>query len=100
MQKGPNFKTTPNPNEQAKNDLVLLYAAADDATGKKLLDAFESLWLRVMQTALNDPNLPTLVAKAMQDQATYRKSWNEAVASVVGTMVSAQYTFNKPLNQP
>ena len=98
LQKDTNFKAALNTSEQ--DDLVLLYAAADDPTGKKLLDAFESLWLRVMQTALNDPDLPALVAKAMQDQATYRSSWNAAVADVIGTMVSAQYTFNKPLNQP
>jgi hypothetical protein len=98
LQKDTNFKAAFNTSEQ--DDLVLLYAAADDPSGKRLLDAFESLWLRVMQTALNDPDLSALVAKAMQDQTAYRRSWNAAVASVVGTMVSAQYTFNKPLNQP
>jgi hypothetical protein len=98
LEKDANFKAARNTSDQ--DDLVLLYAAADDPTGKKLLDAFESLWLRVMQAAPNDPDLPALVSKAMQDQAAYRSNWNAAVASVVGTMVSAQYTFNKPLNQP
>jgi hypothetical protein len=96
--KDTNFKAALSTHDQ--DDLVLLYAAADDPTGKKLVDAFETLWLRVMQTALNDASLSTLVATAMQNQAIYRKSWNAAVAGVVGTMVSAQYTFNKPLNQP
>lgn len=96
--KDTNFKAALNTRDQ--DELDLLYAAADDPTGNKLLAAFETLWLHVMQTALSDPGLPALVAKAMQDQATYRSSWNAAVASVVGTMVSAQYTYNKPLNQP
>lgn len=98
LQKDTNFKAALNTTE--KDDLDLLYAAADDPTGDKLLEAFEKLWSGVMQTALNDPDLPALVATAMQDQAIYRSSWNAAVASVIGTMVSAQYTFNKPLNQP
>jgi hypothetical protein len=96
--KDTNFLAARNAPDQ--DDLTLLYAAADDPTGKKLLDAFDALWLRVMRTALSDPDLPSVVSKAMQEQATYRRSWNAAVASVVGTMVSAQYTFNKPLSQP
>jgi hypothetical protein len=98
LQKDTNFKAALNTTEQ--DDLALLYAAAHDPSGQQLLNVFESLWLRVMQTALNDPDLPALAAKAMQDQTAYRRSWNAAVASIVGTMISAQYTFNKPLNQP
>jgi len=98
LQKDTNFKAARNTTDQ--DNLALLYAAADDPSGQELLNAFESLWLRVMQTALNDPDIPALAAKAMQDQTTYRKSWDEAVKSIVGTMISAQYMFNKPLNQP
>jgi hypothetical protein len=82
------------------DDMALVNAATKDSNGSALVDAFESLWTRAMNSALTDANLPALVATATQDLAAFRTSWNKAAANVIGTMASAQYTFNKAMNQP
>jgi hypothetical protein len=96
LQKDDTFKA----QEFSDNDATLLAAAADP-TGKNLVAAFEVLWKSShAEEALSDTDLPTAAAKLMQDRQLYRNAWATAIANAAGVMLSFQYTFNKPLNQP
>jgi hypothetical protein len=82
------------------DDLALVRAALGDATGKQLISTFQDIWKRAVGAALKDPALPALVSTAVQSLTAFRSEWQAAVNEVAGTMLTAQYTFNKTLNQP
>jgi hypothetical protein len=77
----------------------LVQAAAADPTGKALLKAFESFW-DVTADARKDPALPAAVAKAIQDRAIYRDAWLAALHAAAGNLLTAEYSFNRPVQQP
>jgi hypothetical protein len=79
---------------------TLFNNATSDSSGKALLTAFENLWNSDLNTALNDPKLPAAVATVIKDRADFRQAWASALASAAGTMLSIQYNYNQPLNQP
>jgi hypothetical protein len=82
------------------DDDNLYKAAASDPSGKTLITRFENDWVAAVSTALKDPGLPAAVSAMVQDQQAFRNAWHNAIANAAGVMLSVQYTFNKPLNQP
>lgn len=88
-------------NMAGKPDDANLYNnAAADSTGKNLVNQFEKDWINAMSTVLKDPKLPALVSKLTQDQEAFRTAWLNSITAVAGQLLSIQYAFNKPLNQP
>lgn len=84
--------------EPAQDKLV--QAAAKDPTGKALAEAFEEFWNDVTSEALKDPALPPAVARVMQDRAIYRTAWLNALHAAVGNLLTFEYSFNHPVQQP
>ena len=84
--------------ESAQDTLV--QAAAKDPSGKALTEAFEKFWNNVTSDALQDPKLPAAVSKTMQDRAIYRQAWLKALDAAVGNLLTFEYSFNRPVNQP
>ena len=82
------------------DDLALVTAAMGDPSGKQLISTFQDIWRRAVGSALKDSALPALVSTAVQSLTAFRREWQNTVNEVAGTMLSAQYTFNKALNQP
>jgi hypothetical protein len=84
--------------ESAEDTLV--QAAAKDPSGKALMEAFEKFWNNATSEALQDPKLPAAVSKVMQDRAIYRQAWLNALDQAVGNLLTVEYSFNRPVDQP
>ena len=85
--------------QQARDQLVP--AALADRSGMALINAFETFWNTVVTAdLLQDTNLAAAVSKAMQDRATYRTAWLNALDLAVGNLLTVEYSFNRPVDQP
>jgi hypothetical protein len=79
----------------------LVQAAAADSTGRQLVAAFETYWNSVVTTDVTtDSNLAAAVSKAVQDRAIYHSAWFAALDNAVGNLLTFDYSYNRPLNQP
>jgi hypothetical protein len=79
----------------------LLSAALSDPTGHVLLQKFEDLWSVVTTDEIvRDPKLATAVSKVIQDRGVYRIAWFRALDEAVGTLLTLEYNYNRPVNQP
>jgi hypothetical protein len=83
-----------------KKRAQMLKAAQDDPTGNKLADLFNSYFESASQQALTDPALVGDVAKVMQQRAIYRQAWFDALHNAVGNLLTVEYNYNHPTNQP
>jgi hypothetical protein len=91
------FSNTENEELRA----ALISAASTDPSGQKLVRAFHLFWLQLMtQEVMQDPKLAPAVLKAVQDRAVYRAAWLNAVHQAVGNLLTFEYSFNRPSNQP
>ena len=79
---------------------TLIQAAANDPSGQQLLSAFENFWVAVTSEALQDPQLASAVSKVMRDRGIYRAAWFNAVQAAVGTLLTFEHSYNRPLDQP
>lgn len=77
-----------------------LKAAESDPSGKALSDYFASYFEAASQKDLMDKNLAVDVAQAMQQRAVYRQAWFDALHAAVGTLLTLEYDYNQPVNQP
>ena len=85
--------------QQAQAQLV--QAAAGDPSGLQLVDAFEAYWSNTVTTDVtNGASLAAAVSKAVQDRAVYRTAWFAALDNAVGNLLTFDYSYNRPLNQP
>jgi len=78
----------------------MVQSAAEDPGGKKLIGSFEEFWSEVTSEALQDPKLASAVSKVMQDRGIYRTAWFNAVDAAVGNLLTFEYSYNRPVNQP
>ena len=79
----------------------LLSSASQDSTGHALVKAFETYWSRMLTDEIwRDSKLAAAVSKAMQDRNIYRQAWFAALNRAVGTLLTVEYDFNRPTNQP
>jgi hypothetical protein len=78
----------------------LIQAAANDASGQQLISAFEEFWGNIAPAAFEDPQLASAVSKVMRDRGIYRAAWFNAVQAAVGTLLTFEHSYNRPLNQP
>lgn len=88
-------------HSQPCRDALLADAIKGDKQG--LIKDFDNLcWQAelgpVIQTASSQ--LVAQVQAYLNDQSTLRSAYKAAILDAAGTMFSAQYTFNKPTNQP
>jgi hypothetical protein len=86
-------------NSQDRTDRLLAAALADPG-GNQLIAAFESLWKDLTAEALRDPSLAAAVSKVMQDRAIYHNAWRQALEDAVGTLLTFEYSYRLPVNQP
>jgi hypothetical protein len=85
--------------QPVENELVR--AAASDPTGQKLIQAFEAYWNDVVTSDVTgDATLASSVAKVTQDRAVYREAWFQALDETAGNLLTFEYDYNRPLNQP
>jgi hypothetical protein len=78
----------------------LVKAAEGDASGKALAKAFVDFWNAVTSEALKDPDLTPAIVKVVQDRAIYRQAWLDALHQAVGNLLTVEYSFNRPVQQP
>ena len=79
----------------------LVQAAADDASGRRLVEVFEEYWSNaVTADVTQDSTLAAAVAKAVQDRAIYRTAWFKALEQAVGNLFTFEYSYNRALRQP
>jgi hypothetical protein len=99
---------TPFSESQATQDALfqpvenqLVQAAASDPTGQKLIEAFDAYWNHLVTSDITgDATLASSVAKVTQDRAVYREAWFQALDDTVGNLLTFEYDYNRPLNQP
>jgi hypothetical protein len=66
-----------------------------------LVKAFEKIWINtVTADVMDDSSLASAVSKAVQDRAVYRAAWFKAIDNAVGNLLTFDYSYNQPLNQP
>jgi hypothetical protein len=85
---------------QALDDKALLAAAKSDPSGSKLADAFSSYFNSEADRLLQDPDLLVAISQAVHDLGLYKNAWLEALRQAAGNLVTLEYTYNKPANQP
>ncbi len=80
--------------------LAIIAVAKSDRSGKALANYFSDYFAKSSQAALQDPSLAPAIAKAMQNRAIYRDAWYQVLDQVVGHLLTFEYSYNQPLNQP
>jgi hypothetical protein len=74
---------------------------SDDPSGQALVKAFEEYWSRLVTEEIwRDSKLAAAVSKVVQDRNIYREAWFAALNRAVGTLLTVEYDFNRPSNQP
>jgi hypothetical protein len=79
---------------------AMLQKARGDPSGKALVEFFHDYFSDASEAVMKDPQLPAAVSLVMRDRAVYRDAWFSALHEAVGNLVTFQYSYNRPLNQP
>jgi|SRR5579859_7077415 len=75
-------------------------AAHSDKNGKALMDFFEEYFSANSDKAIADESVDAAINKVMQQRAVYRDAWFKALDAAVGTFLTLDYSYNRPLLQP
>jgi hypothetical protein len=78
----------------------MLADAQSDPTGEKLIQDFSSYFDQASLKVMQDPTLKDKVGLVMQSRALYRQAWLDALAEAAGTLLTFEYDYNRPVNQP
>lgn len=78
----------------------MIQKAKSDPTGQALTDFFDSYFSNALQEVLKDQSIPALISQVMQDRALYRQAWFNALDEAAGNLVTFEYNYNHPVNQP
>lgn len=78
----------------------MLADAQNDPTGEKLIQDFSNYFAEASQKAMQDPTMKEKVGLVMQSRALYRQAWLDALAEAAGTLLTFEYDYNRPVNQP
>jgi hypothetical protein len=76
------------------------YLAAPTGDGKQLVETFKSCWNTVFPADTMNSTLSTAVLSYFKDWDVYNTAYSNAVANAAGNLLTVQYTYNKPPNQP
>jgi hypothetical protein len=71
-----------------------------DPTGKALVDYFADYYSRAANAVVQNQKLAPAVSQVIHDRAIYRNLWNKALDKAVGTLLTFEYNYNRPLHQP
>jgi len=74
--------------------------AKSDRSGATLADYFDNYFSTASEQAFQEPALEVDVLQAVQSRAMYRKAWFDALDQAAGTLLTLEYNYNRPLNQP
>ncbi|HEY1256392.1 MAG TPA: hypothetical protein VGF01_16570, partial [Terracidiphilus sp.] len=75
-------------------------AAASDSTGAALAAFFLSYFNTAVAPVLSDSQVTDAVATVMKARAVYADAWRSVLEDAAGTLLSFQYSYNKPAIQP
>lgn len=78
----------------------MLAAARSDSKGNRLADAFSSYFNSETDRLLQNTELVSRISQAAHDLGLYRDAWLEALQNAAGDLLTFEYTYNKPANQP
>ena len=78
----------------------MLQKAQSDSTGQALADYFAAYFSEASQRILEDAKIGPLISEVMQNRAAYRQVWFKALDDAAGTLLTFEYDYNRPVNQP
>jgi hypothetical protein len=76
---------------------MALQMAKGDQSGRALADFFEMYFLTQRR---DDPQLTSAIMAVMPLRSVYRDAWFKALDGAVGVMLTFEYDYNRPGNQP
>ena len=74
--------------------------AKADPSGKKLVEYFAKYYSTAANVVIQNQKLGPAVSKVMADRALYRNLWSKTLDKAVGTLLTFEYNYNRPINQP
>ena len=77
-----------------------LEAAKNDSTGKELADFFDAYFSDALDSTMKDQDLSGAILDVMPLRAVYRDAWFKALDDAAGTLLTFEYNYNRPVNQP
>jgi hypothetical protein len=92
-----NAKATPLDDDRRAQ---MVEAARKDPSGKALAEFFAAYFLNASDKVMQDPDIAGDEAQVMQQRAIYRQAWFEALHNAVGNLLTIEYNYNHPTNQP
>jgi hypothetical protein len=75
-------------------------AAKADTTGRALADFFDAYFSNVSNTVRQDPKLSAAILAVMPLRSVYRQAWFDALHQAAGTLLTFEYDYNRPANEP
>jgi hypothetical protein len=82
-------------------DREKIYSVAkSDPSGKALAESFSVYFQDAVKPVIEGGGLDTSIATVMKDRAVYADAWRTVLENAAGTLISFQYSYNKPVNQP
>jgi|SRR5450631_1413363 hypothetical protein len=78
----------------------MVKAALEDPSGKQLANLFDKYFSDVSAKVQQDSAMDSYILQVMRSRATYRQEWFDALHSAAGDLLTFDYNYNRPLNQP
>jgi hypothetical protein len=78
----------------------MVKAAQEDPSGKELTNLFEKYFSDVSARTLQDSTLDSYLLQVMRSRAVYRQAWLDALHQAAGNLLTLEYDYNRPVNQP
>lgn len=75
-------------------------AAVSDPSGKALGSYYSDYFRDATLPLVAEDGVATSIATVMRNRAVYADAWRTVLANAAGTLLSFQYSYNKPVNQP
>lgn len=87
-------------NATPLNRAAIYAAAASDNSGKALANYFSNYFNNAITPVLADKGVGASIGKVIQSRSIYADAWRQALTDAAGTLLSFQYSYNKPVSQP
>ena len=87
-------------NAPALNRDEALKQAKQDASGEALSKFFDNYFSNAVDALSQNKELSAAVLDTMPLRSAYRDVWFETLDRAVGTLLTFEYNYNRPINQP
>ena len=78
----------------------ILAEAKKDPSGKAMMDYFANYYSLGANAAVQNQKLGPAISKVIQDRSIYRDAWTTALDQAAGNLLTFEYNYNRPINQP